>query len=76
MFDDCGCVFSSRFPRQFVEPLNVVNPFIVPMTMFIALSSSAYMGTLDISVIVIYLALHITLRLLLSRSLKRCVLMN
>jgi len=43
--------FSSRFPRQFVEPLNVVNPFIVPMTMFIALSSSAYMGTLDISVL-------------------------
>ena len=43
--------FSSRFPRQFVEPLNVVNPFIVPMTMFIALSSSTYMGTLDISVL-------------------------
>ena len=43
--------FSSRFPRQFVEPLNVVNPFIVPMTMFIALISSAYMGTLDISVL-------------------------
>lgn len=43
--------FSSRFPRQFVEPLNVVNPFIVPMTMFIALSSSVYMGTLDISVL-------------------------
>ena len=43
--------FSSRFPRQFVEPLNVVNPFIVPMTMFIALSSSAYMDTLDISVL-------------------------
>lgn len=43
--------FSSRFPRQFVEPLNVVNPFIVPMTMFIALSSSAYMGALDISVL-------------------------
>ena len=43
--------FSSRFPRQFVEPLNVVNPFIVPMTMFIALSSSAYMGALDIGVL-------------------------
>ena len=43
--------FSSRLPRQFVEPLNVVNPFIVPMTMFIVLSSSAYMGTLDISVL-------------------------
>ena len=43
--------FSSRLPRQFAEPLNVVNPFIVPMTMFIALSSSAYMGTLDISVL-------------------------
>ena len=43
--------FSSRFPRQFVEPLNVVNPFIVPMTMFIALSSSAYMGALDVSVL-------------------------
>ena len=43
--------FSSRLPRQFVEPLNIVNPFIVPMTMFIALSSSAYMGTLDISVL-------------------------
>lgn len=43
--------FSSRLPRQFVEPLNVVNPFIVPMTMFIALSSSTYMGTLDISVL-------------------------
>ena len=43
--------FSSRLPRQFVEPLNVVNPFIVPMTMFIALSSSVYMGTLDISVL-------------------------
>ena len=43
--------FSSRLPRQFVEPLNVVNPFIVPMTMFVALSSSAYMGTLDISVL-------------------------
>ena len=43
--------FSSRLPRQFVEPLNVVNPFIVPMTMFVALSSSVYMGTLDISVL-------------------------
>ena len=43
--------FSSRLPRQFVEPLNIVNPFIVPMTMFIALSSSVYMGTLDISVL-------------------------
>ena len=43
--------FSGRLPRQFVEPLNVVNPFIVPMTMFIALSSSAYMGALDISVL-------------------------
>ena len=43
--------FSSRFPRQFVKPLNVVNPFIVPMTMFIALSSSVYMGALDISVL-------------------------
>ena len=43
--------FSSHLPRQFVEPLNVVNPFIVPMTMFIALSSSAYMGALDIGVL-------------------------
>ena len=43
--------FSSRLPRQFAEPLNVVNPFIVPMTMFIALSSSVYMGALDISVL-------------------------
>ena len=45
--------FSNRFPRQFTEPLTLINPFIVPVTLFIALSSSAYMGTLDISVLLL-----------------------
>ena len=45
--------FSSRFPRQFTEPLTLVNPFIVPATLFIALGSSAYMGTLDISMLLL-----------------------
>ena len=45
--------FSNSFPRQFTEPLTLVNPFIVPITLFIALSSSAYMGTLDISMLLL-----------------------
>ena len=45
--------FSSRFPRQFTEPLTLINPFIVPATLFIALGSSAYMGTLDISMLLL-----------------------
>ncbi len=45
--------FSNSFPRQFTEPLTLINPFIVPVTLFIALSSSAYMGTLDISVLLL-----------------------
>ena len=35
--------FSNRFPRQFTEPLTLVNPFIVPLTLLIALGSSAYL---------------------------------
>ena len=45
--------FSSRFPRQFTEPLTLINPFIVPATLFIALGSSAHMGTLDISMLLL-----------------------
>ncbi len=45
--------FSNRFPRQFTEPLTLVNPFIVPLTLLIALGSSAYMGTLDVSVLLL-----------------------
>ena len=45
--------FSSRFPRQFTEPLTLINPFIVPVTLFIALGSSAHMGTLDISMLLL-----------------------
>ena len=45
--------FSNSFPRQFTEPLTLINPFIVPVTLFIALSSSAYMGTLDISMLLL-----------------------
>ena len=45
--------FSSRFPRQFTEPLTLINPFIVPATLIIALGSSAHMGTLDISMLLL-----------------------
>ena len=45
--------FSNRFPCQFTEPLTLINPFIVPVTLFIALGSSAYMGTLDISMLLL-----------------------
>jgi len=45
--------FSNRFPRQFTKPLTLVNPFIVPLTLLIALGSSAYMGTLDVSVLLL-----------------------
>ena len=39
--------FSARFPRQFTEPLTLVNPFIVPSTLLLAIGSSVHMGTLD-----------------------------
>jgi len=45
--------FSSRFPRQFTEPLTLINPFIVPSTLLLALGSSAHMGTLDISMLLL-----------------------
>lgn len=45
--------FSSRFPRQFTEPLTLVNPFIVPSTLLLAIGSSVHMGTLDISMLLL-----------------------
>ena len=42
---------SSRFPRQFTEPLTLVNPFIVPSTLLLAIGSSVHMGTLDVSML-------------------------
>lgn len=45
--------FSARFPRQFTEPLTLVNPFIVPSTLLLAISSSVYMGTLDVSMLLL-----------------------
>ena len=45
--------FSSRFPRQFTEPLTLVNPFIVPSTLLLAIGSSVYMGTLDVSMLLL-----------------------
>lgn len=45
--------FSNRFPRQFTEPLTLVNPFIVPSTLLLAIGSSVYMGTLDVSMLLL-----------------------
>ena len=45
--------FSSRFPRQFTEPLTLVNPFIVPSTLLFAIGSSVHMGTLDVSMLLL-----------------------
>ena len=45
--------FSARFPRQFTEPLTLVNPFIVPSTLLLAIGSSVHMGTLDISMLLL-----------------------
>ena len=45
--------FSSRFPRQFTEPLTLINPFIVPSTLLLAIGSSVYMGTLDVSMLLL-----------------------
>lgn len=45
--------FSNRFPRQFTEPLTLVNPFIVPSTLLLAIGSSVHMGTLDISMLLL-----------------------
>ena len=43
--------FSNHFPRQFTEPLTLVNPFIVPSTLLLAIGSSVHMGTLDVSML-------------------------
>ena len=45
--------FSNRFPRQFTEPLTLVNPFIVPFTLLLAIGSSVHMGTLDVSMLLL-----------------------
>ena len=45
--------FSNHFPRQFTEPLTLVNPFIVPSTLLLAIGSSVHMGTLDISMLLL-----------------------
>ena len=45
--------FSSRFPRQFTEPLTLANPFIVPSTLLLAIGSSVHMGTLDVSMLLL-----------------------
>ena len=45
--------FSNRFPRQFTEPLTLVNPFIVPSTLLLAIGSSVHMGTLDVSMLLL-----------------------
>ena len=45
--------FSSRFPRRFTEPLTLVNPFIVPSTLLLAIGSSVHMGTLDVSMLLL-----------------------
>ena len=45
--------FSNRFPRQFTEPLTLVNPFIVPSTLLLSIGSSVHMGTLDVSMLLL-----------------------
>ncbi|MBF1042839.1 MAG: hypothetical protein HXL04_04120, partial [Candidatus Nanosynbacter sp.] len=45
--------FSNHFPRQFTEPLTLVNPFIVPSTLLLAIGSSVHMGTLDVSMLLL-----------------------
>ncbi len=45
--------FSNYFPRQFTEPLTLVNPFIVPSTLLLAIGSSVNMGTLDVSMLLL-----------------------
>lgn len=45
--------FSNHFPRQFTEPLTLVNPFVVPSTLLLAIGSSVHMGTLDVSMLLL-----------------------
>ena len=45
--------FSNHFPRQFTEPLTLVNPFIVPSTLLLAIGLSVHMGTLDVSMLLL-----------------------
>lgn len=45
--------FSNHFPRQFTEPLTLVNPFIVPSTLLLTIGSSVHMGTLDVSMLLL-----------------------
>ena len=45
--------FSNHFPRQFTEPLTLVNPFIVPSTLLLAIGSSVHMGALDVSMLLL-----------------------
>ena len=45
--------FSNHFPRQFTEPLTLVDPFIVPSTLLLAIGSSVHMGTLDVSMLLL-----------------------
>lgn len=62
--------FSNRFPRQFTKPLTLVNPFIVPLTLLIALGSSAYMGTLDVSMLLLTSVIYYFTVALVEKSKK------
>ena len=60
--------FSSRFPRQFTEPLTLVNPFIVPSTLLLAIGSSVHMGTLDVSMLLLISVIYYFTVAIVERS--------
>ncbi len=62
--------FSNRFPRQFTEPLTLVNPFIVPSTLFLAIGSSVHMGTLDVSMLLLISVIYYFTVALVEKSKK------
>ena len=64
--------FSNRFPRQFTEPLTLVNPFIVPSTLLLAIGSSVHMGTLDVSMLLLISVIYYFTVALVEKSKDMC----
>lgn len=62
--------FSNHFPRQFTEPLTLVNPFIVPSTLLLAIGSSVHMGTLDVSMLLLISVIYYFTVALVEKSKK------
>lgn len=62
--------FSNHFPRQFTEPLTLVNPFIVPSTLLLAIGSSVHVGTLDVSMLLLISVIYYFTVALVEKSKK------